>query len=94
MTNEICLCLYGPLILRDVISDDKVLAWLMNTFGSSCWRQIYVSNMAMSKCHQDEMVRECTNKQFYAYMKFEIRKGMRMHCVVRKPMGKAIGNER
>ena len=25
--------------------------------------------------------------------KFEIRKGMRMHCVVRKPMGKAIGNE-
>ena len=26
--------------------------------------------------------------------KFEIRKGMRMHCVVRKPMGKAIGNER
>ena len=26
--------------------------------------------------------------------KFEIRKGMRMHCVVRKAMGKAIGNER
>lgn len=26
--------------------------------------------------------------------KFEIRKGMRMHCVVRKPTGKAIGNER
>ena len=26
--------------------------------------------------------------------RFEIRKGMRMHCVVRKPMGKAIGNER
>ena len=26
--------------------------------------------------------------------KFEIRKGMRMNCVVRKPMGKAIGNER
>ena len=26
--------------------------------------------------------------------KFEIRKGMRMHCVVRQPMGKAIGNER
>ena len=25
---------------------------------------------------------------------FEIRKGMRMHCVVRKPMGKAIENER
>ena len=28
------------------------------------------------------------------FFEFEIRKGMRMHCVVRKPMGKAIGNER
>ena len=32
--------------------------------------------------------------QFAQEEKFEIRKGMRMHCVVRKPMGKAIGNER
>ena len=37
-------------------------------------------------------------KQAFKYgktkVRFEIRKGMRMHCVVRKPMGKAIGNER
>ena len=37
---------------------------------------------------------KCCKKAGLKVEKFEIRKGMRMHCVVRKPMGKAIGNER
>ena len=41
-----------------------------------------------------DMVIKCCKKAGLKVEKFEIRKGMRMHCVVRKPMGKAIGNER
>ena len=41
-----------------------------------------------------DVVIKCCKKARLKVEKFEIRKGMRMHCVVRKPMGKAIGNER
>ena len=41
-----------------------------------------------------DVVIKCCKKAGLKVEKFEIRKGMRMHCVVRKPMGKAIGNER
>ncbi len=41
-----------------------------------------------------DVVIKCCKKAGLKVEKFEIRKGMRMHCVVRKPMGKAIGDER
>ena len=41
-----------------------------------------------------DVVIKCCKKAGLKVENFEIRKGMRMHCVVRKPMGKAIGNER
>ena len=41
-----------------------------------------------------DVVIKCCKKAGLKVEKLEIRKGMRMHCVVRKPMGKAIGNER
>ena len=41
-----------------------------------------------------EGVIKCCKKAGLKVEKFEIRKGMRMHCVMKKPMGKAIGNER
>ena len=41
-----------------------------------------------------EGVIKCCKKVGLKVEKFEIRKGMRMHCVMKKPMGKAIGNER
>ena len=80
----------GRLILRDVTSDNKVLVWLMNTL------EMPLANICG---HGDvrvptrAMVMKCCKKAGLKVEKFEIRKGMRMHCVVRKPMGKAIGNE-
>ena len=41
-----------------------------------------------------DVVIKCCKKAGLKVEKFEIRKGMRMHCVVRKAMEKAIGNER
>ena len=86
-----CLRPHGRLILRDVTSDNKVLVWLMNTL------EMPLANICG---HGDvqvptrDVVIKCCKKAGLKVEKFEIRKGMRMHCVVRKPMGKAIGNER
>ena len=86
-----CLRPNGRLVLRDVNSDNKVLVWLMNTL------EMPLANICG---HGDvrvptrAMVMKCCKKAGLKVEKFEIRKGMRMHCVVRKPMGKAIGNER
>ena len=86
-----CLRPNGRLVLRDVTSDNKVLVWLMNTL------EMPLANICG---HGDvqvptrDVVIKCCKKAGLKVEKFEIRKGMRMHCVVRKPMGKAIGNER
>ena len=67
------------------------LQWLMNTL------EMPLANICG---HGDvqvptrDVVIKCCKKVGLKVEKFEIRKGMRMHCVVRKPMGKAIGNER
>ena len=79
-----CLRPNGRLILRDVTSDNKVLIWLMNTL------EMPLANICG---HGDvqvptrDVVIKCCRKAGLKLEKFEIRKGMRMHCVVRKTMG-------
>ena len=83
-----CLRPNGRLILRDVTSDNKVLVWLMNTLEMPLANICGHGDVQVST---RDVVIKCCKK---AGLKVEIRKGMRMHCVVRKLMGKAIGNER
>ena len=79
-----CLRPNGRLILRDVTSDNKVLVWLMNTL------EMPLANICG---HGDvrvptrDMVMKCCRKAGLKVEKFETRKGMRMHCVVRKSIG-------
>ena len=76
-----CLHPNGRLILRDVTSDNKVLVWLMNTL------EMPLANICG---HGDvrvptrDVVMKCCRRAGLKVEKFEIRKGMRMHCVVRK----------
>lgn len=76
-----CLRPNGRLILRDVTSDNKILIWLMNTL------EMPLANICG---HGDvrvptrDVAMECSRKAGLKVEKFEIRKGMRMHCVVRK----------
>ena len=69
---------------RHVTSDNKVLVWLMNTL------EMPLANICG---HGDvqvptkDVVMKCCRKAGLKVEKFEIRKGMRMHCVVRKSMG-------
>ena len=67
--------------MQDVTSDNKVLVWLMNTL------EMPLANICG---HGDvrvptrDVVMKCCKKAGLKVEKFEIRKGMRMHCVVRK----------
>lgn len=76
-----CLRPKGRLILRDVTSDNKPLVWLMNKI------EMPLANLFG---HGDvqvptrDLVYKCCKEAGLKVEKFEIRKGMRQHCVVRK----------
>lgn len=76
-----CLCPGGRLILRDVTSENKFLLWFMDKI------ELPIANLCGHgdvKIATRETVMECCKKSGLKVEKFEIRKGMRMHCVVRK----------
>ena len=76
-----CLRTGGRLILRDVTSDNKMIIWFMNHVEFP---------LAHLMGHGDvhvptrSLVEECCQKAGLQIEKFEIRRGMRLHCVVRK----------
>ena len=76
-----CLRPKGRLILRDVTSDNTPLVWLMNKI------EMPLANLCG---HGDvqvptrDLVYKCCKEAGLKVEKFEIRKVMRIHCVVRK----------
>ena len=76
-----CLRPGGRLVLRDVTSDNKLLLWFMDKI------ELPLANLCG---HGDvtiatrEVVTDCCKKAGLKVEKLEIRKGMRMHCVVSK----------
>ena len=76
-----CLRPHGRLILRDYTSNNKFIIWFMN------YIELPLANLAG---HGD--VKVATRKKIEEYCihtglkleKFEVCKGMRMHCVIRK----------
>ena len=76
-----CLRPGGRLILRDVTTDNKVLLWLMDKI------ELPLANLCGHgdvKIATRELVMECCKNAGLTVEKFEIRKGMRLHCVIRK----------
>ena len=62
-------------------SDNRLLLWFMDNI------ELTVANMLGHgdvKIARRKTVMECCKKAGLKVEKFEIRKGMRMHCVVRK----------
>lgn len=76
-----CLRPGGRLILRDVTTDNQLVRWFMDKI------ELPLANLCG---HGDvrtatrETVMSCCQKAGLTVEKFEKRKGMRMHCVVRK----------
>ncbi len=76
-----CLRPGGRLVLRDVTSASKLFVWLMDKI------ELPLANLCGHgdvKIATRETVVACCNNAGLKVEKFEIRKGMRMHCVVRK----------
>ena len=78
---ERCLRPGGRLVLRDVTTDSKLLRWFMDNielpFANLCGHGDF-------KVAIRDEVMECCKRAGLKVERFEIRKGMRMHCVVRK----------
>ena len=76
-----CLRPGGRLILRDVTTDNQLVRWFMDKI------ELPLANLCG---HGDvrtatrETVMSCCQKAGLTVEKFEKRRGMRMHCVVRK----------
>ncbi len=77
----------GRLILRDMASGSKLLMWLMNRVEIPLLNRfmgkgdVHVYSRADIQCLCDASGLELE--------RYEIRKGLRLHCVVRKPRGEA-----
>ena len=76
-----CLRPGGRLILRDLTSENKLVLWFMDKI------ELPLANLCG---HGDvtlptkELIAECCKNAGLTLEKMEFRKGMRMHCVVRK----------
>lgn len=76
-----CLRPNGRLILRDLTSDNKIVRWFVNSI------ELPLANLfghGDYKLTTREKVAECCRNSGLKVEKFEIRKGMRLHCVIRK----------
>ena len=76
-----CLRPGGRLVLRDVTSENKIVLWLMDKI------ELPLANLCGHgdvKIATRELITECCKQVGLTVEKFEIRKGMRLHCVVRK----------
>lgn len=76
-----CLRPGGRLILRDVTSENKLVLWFMDKI------ELPLANLCGHgdvKIATRAVVTDCCRQVGLKVEKFELRKGMRMHCVVRK----------
>ncbi len=76
-----CLRPGGKLILRDISSDNKLVLWFMD------YIELPLANLAGHgdvKVAKKSVIKSCCEKIGLKVERFEIRKGMRMHCVIRK----------
>ena len=76
-----CLRPGGSLILRDMTSDSRIIRWVVNHIEIPLANKIGHGDVAMATC---ETVFDCAQNAGQKVERFEIRKGMRLHAVIRK----------
>ena len=76
-----CLRPGGRLILRNMTSDSRVIRWFVNHIEIPLANKIGHGDVAMAT---RETVFGCAEKAGLKVERFEIRKGMRLHAVIRK----------
>lgn len=76
-----CLRPGGRLILRDMTTDNKLVRWFINTIELPLANRIGHGDVKLAT---RETVEKCCKNAGLKVEKFEIRKGMRLHSVIRK----------
>ena len=76
-----CLRPGGRLILRDMTSDSKIVRWLVNKIEMPLINKIGHGDVEMAT---RETVCTCAENAGLVVERYEIRKGMRLHAVIRK----------
>lgn len=76
-----CLRPHGRLILRDYTSNNKLITWFVNHIEFPLVNLVGHGDVKMAT---REMIEEYCQHTGLILEKFEARKGMRMHCVIRK----------
>ena len=76
-----CLRPGGRLVLRDMTTDKKIVRWFINTIELPLANRIGHGDVKLAT---RETVEECCKNAGLKVEKFEIRKGMRLHSVIRK----------
>ena len=76
-----CLRPGGRLILRDMTSDSRIIRWVVNHIEIPLANKIGHGDVAMAT---REIVFGCAENAGQKVERFEIRKGMRLHAVIRK----------
>lgn len=76
-----CLKPGGRLILRDVTSNSKLVCWFMDKIEMPIVNLLGHGDVRVPT---KEVIVKCCKNAGLTVDKFEIRKGMRLHCVVRK----------
>lgn len=73
----------GRLVLRDMASKNKVMMWFINHI------EIPLANKVMRKgdvhCYSRDDIQRLCEASRLKLEKYEVQKGFRLHCVVRKP---------
>lgn len=77
-----CLRPGGRLILRDMTSNSRLVIWFVNTIEMPLLNRIHHGDVHMAT--REDVARWC-QRSGLIMERFEVRKGMRLHCVVRKP---------
>lgn len=77
-----CLRPGGRLILRDVTMDSKLIRWFMDKIEMPLVNRLGHGDVKVPS--REAIMTYCSNAGLLVEL-FEIRKGMRLHCVVRKP---------
>lgn len=76
-----CLSSGGRLILRDMTSDNPVVRWFVTRIEMPLANLVGHGDVTMAT---RETVYECAQNAGLTVERFEIRKGMRLHAVIRK----------
>lgn len=74
----------GRLILRDMASSNGFMMWFINNIQMPIFNRVFKKGDV--HCYTKNDIQKLCNASGLKLERYEVRKGFRLHCVVRKPL--------